>query len=374
MSRPTPVATRILVVLHDLSLGGTERIALRLADAWSGAGRRVTVLCGDPRGPSAALLGPGVELVGADPATPRGPGAVRRLAQATARRLAAHPADVLFAPGNHHWPVIPAAAGLAQGSRPVLVAQVSNPMRRPDRGLLRQALFDARARRLLAGIDAAVTLTAAEQVDVDAILRRPVATTIPLPALDDQAPAPTPRRGGPPVVLCVGRLVAQKRFDLAIRAFARLSTPGVRLRIAGEGPWRARLERSAADLGVADRVEILGYVADVRAELDRASLLLITSRYEGYAAVVIEALAAGRPVVSAPGIPAALDLLTRPERGALAASRDPSALADAMARILRRPAADPAELAAAVAGRRMEPIARAYLDLFDRLRSRPAPL
>ena len=369
MSAVAPVRTRILVVLHDLSLGGTERIAIRLANAWSAMGREVTLLCGEPRGPSAALVGPDVERVSADPTTSRGPGAVRRLGRAVARRLAEHPADLLFVPGNHHWPIVPAAARLPEGVRPRIVVQVSNPMRRSGRGLLRQALFDARARRLMTGADAAVTLTEAERREADAVLRRPVATHIPLPALDDDTPPPRPRSPRPPLVLCVGRLVPQKGFDLALAAFARIATPGARLIVAGSGPWRASLERMAAALDVSERVVFLGYVEDVRPLMDRAGALLVLSRFEGYAAVVVEALAAGLPVVATATVPAAVDLVTTPERGIVVETRDPAEIADALDRTLTpspdRPPEDPFALAAAVEGHRLSPVARAYLDLFD---------
>ncbi|MDB5424841.1 MAG: glycosyltransferase, partial [Phenylobacterium sp.] len=93
-------------MLHDLPLGGTERIAIRLANRWAALGRRVTLLCGSRRGALAGMIDPAVEVVECDPPIPRGPGSRRRLGQATAAFVARRRPDVLFVPGNYHWPIL----------------------------------------------------------------------------------------------------------------------------------------------------------------------------------------------------------------------------------------------------------------------------
>ena len=64
-------AEKIMIVMHDLPLGGTERIAVRLANRWAGLGRQVTIFCGDASGPTRALLDDSVEVVETRPAIPR---------------------------------------------------------------------------------------------------------------------------------------------------------------------------------------------------------------------------------------------------------------------------------------------------------------
>jgi L-malate glycosyltransferase len=106
----------------------------------------------------------------------------------------------------------------------------------------------------------------------------------------------------------VARLVAQKNVDLLVRAVARLD--GVRCVIAGDGAERQALAGRAAELGVADRVHFLGHreaVGDVLAALD---LYVVTSRTEGMSNAMLEALAAGVPVVSTP-VSGAADALQR---------------------------------------------------------------
>jgi glycosyltransferase involved in cell wall biosynthesis len=199
----------------------------------------------------------------------------------------------------------------------------------------------------------------------DAILSRRITVTAPLPALEDEMARPEPAPAGCRTILAAGRLAPQKDFDLALRAFARLPQPA-RLVILGEGPLRADLQRTAARLGVLDRVEMPGFVPDIRPWLDQARVFLLSSRYEGYGAVVIEALAAGRPVVSTDCTPATHELIGQVGCGAVIPVGDVQALADALGAALAAPPPDPATLAAAVDGHRIGPIANVYLEILDR--------
>ena len=98
------------------------------------------------------------------------------------------------------------------------------------------------------------------------------------------------------VLLCLGRLHPNKAFDIAIRALA--DAPRAVLWLAGSGPEEARLRALAASTGVADRVRWLGWRSDVGALLQTADILLCPSRHEPLGNVVIEAWAAGTPVIA----------------------------------------------------------------------------
>ncbi|MCO5171740.1 MAG: glycosyltransferase [Planctomycetes bacterium] len=143
--------------------------------------------------------------------------------------------------------------------------------------------------------------------------------------------------GAAPTVLFVGRLDPAKGADDLLRAFARLAGGGARLVLAGDGPERPALERLARDLGVADRVDLLGRRDDVPALLRGATVVAVPSRSEGLSNALLEALAAGCAVVATaigPNREAAGDAAL------LAPPGDVAALAGALARARRpRPAA-----------------------------------
>lgn len=113
-----------------------------------------------------------------------------------------------------------------------------------------------------------------------------------------------PRRE-PDRILVVSRLNPQKRPALALEALVELrrSRPAATLAFAGDGPLRPELEKVVACAGLGGEVEFLGHVDDVAVELSRSSCLLLTSSYEGCPLSVLEAMAAGVPVVAtrAPG-------------------------------------------------------------------------
>lgn len=354
-------------MLHDLPLGGTERIALRLAGAWAARGVAVTIFVGDAAGPLIGLMPATATVVKADPPIPRGRGARARLGRAAARHFTAHPVESLFVIGNYHWDIVPMLAAIP--ARPILVAQISSPVAKPQRGRFAQWWFARRMRRLLDGVDALVSLDRLAAQQADAILRRPLATMIPLPALDDTPPPPVPAPVAP-IILAAGRLVPQKDFPTLLRAMAALDRPDATLVIAGSGPDEPALRALADRLGLADRMVFAGYVADIRPLLDAARIFVLSSAYEGFGAVLIEALAAGRPVAACDCAPSVAMLLGDRPWGRIAPVGDDVRLAEAMYALLDAPGFDPLAIAATVDGYRIGPAADAYLDLFSRCKAR----
>ena len=130
-------------------------------------------------------------------------------------------------------------------------------------------------------------------------------------------------------LLAVGHLVPVKAQDLIIGALTLL--PGVRLVLAGDGPDRAKLENLARELKVADRVTFLGAVpqAQLRGHYGAADALVLSSSREGWANVLLEAMACGTPVVASRvyGTP---EVVAAPEAGVLMAERTYQGVADAV--------------------------------------------
>lgn len=136
---------------------------------------------------------------------------------------------------------------------------------------------------------------------------------------------------GRPVVLTCARLDVQKGHQVLLEAAARL--PDARFAIAGDGPERAALEAQAAALGIGDRVVFLGDRDDVPALLRACDAFALPSLYEGSSLAVLEAMAAGRAVVSS-AIGGTDELIVNGESGVLVPPGDAPSLADALRRVL----------------------------------------
>ena len=145
---------------------------------------------------------------------------------------------------------------------------------------------------------------------------------------------------GEPVILCLGRLVQQKGFDIALKAFARIvpAFPKAHLQIVGEGVEEAALKQLAATLGISHQVRFVGSVPPhaVREVLNQASMVLLPSRYEGLPLVALEAARMQRPIISSDvdGLP---ELVRDQESGLVLAENNEHELAKAILYLLQNP-------------------------------------
>ena len=345
-------ARRILICLHDFHRGGTERIALGLARAWTEAGRDVTILCGSTEGGLRDEVDPRVRVVALDPPVRRGLFSRFRLARAMAARLDDLKPDIVFLPGNFHALL---ANGLRTATRAPIALKISNPPV-PDVPLA-------------AGVFRWLTRGVTGFAAMNQGLRRRLQAMLPgrhIVALHDPVyiqPAPVALRTGKRI-LWIGRLERQKDPLLALDVIA--ATKGLQPTMLGEGTLRPVVEQRINALGLQDRVLCHGHVAAIEPFLAGADALLITSRYEGGPAVAVEALAQGVPVVSTDCSFLLHDLITAPQAGRIVAARDPAQLAGAVAEVLAQPAA-PEKLKALAAPFEPRACAEAYLHWFDSL-------
>jgi glycosyltransferase involved in cell wall biosynthesis len=232
-----------------------------------------------------------------------------------------------------------AVAGLR--SRPGLILRETNSHRhRDDLGLLHRKLVGwaySRADAVVAlseGVreelmedyllDPRYTVTIHNPVDVSGIA---AATEAVRNSIQD-----VPNDG--PLIVGCGRLHRQKGFDLLIEAFADLDDARAQLVILGEGPERKALETLARSKGVADRVLMPGFERRPEKWLAKAAIFVLPSRWEGFGHVLVEALAAGVPVVSAWAPHGPADILDDGKTGLLVPTGNAVALGTAINRLL----------------------------------------
>lgn len=101
-----------------------------------------------------------------------------------------------------------------------------------------------------------------------------------------------------PLVVGVGRLCRARAPDLAVATLARMSTPGARLRLVGDGEDRPAIEDQIVACDLTGRVEMVGFRPDPAPDLRAADVVLIPSRYDGMALVLLEAMACGAAIVA----------------------------------------------------------------------------
>ncbi len=146
-----------------------------------------------------------------------------------------------------------------------------------------------------------------------------------------------------PTLIAVGRLNVQKDFATLLRAFAMVRKHrDIRLVIFGEGPERENLEALARDLGVAQTVSLPGFTHNPYAAMSRASLFVLSSRWEGLPTVLIEAMACGCPVVATDCPSGPSEILEGGRYGPLTEVGNVQGLADTILGALEHPVSEEA--------------------------------
>ena len=325
---------RILFFLPDLDGGGSQRTLVNLAGALPRDRFTATLAAGRTDGPARDWIANHVPLV--DLNAPR----LRWTLTPLRGRVKRERPHILFS----SMPDANVAASLAVAglrSRPGLILRETNSHHhRGDLGWLRRKLIGwayGRADAVVAlsegvreelvedcALDPGRTVTIHNPVDVAGIAAATQAVK------DGIQEVPS---NGPLIVGC-GRLHRQKGFDLLIEAFADLDDAKTRLVILGKGPEREALEALARSKGVADRVLMPGFESHPEKWLAQATLFVLPSRWEGFGHVLVEALAAGVPVVSAWAPHGPADILDDGETGIMVPTGNAAALGAAIDRLL----------------------------------------
>lgn len=337
----TPVAgppIHVLLLCESLAVsGGVERFVCEMGNALAARGMRVTLGNVDtPRervvyavDAKLGVVSAGVRLPaeGARTRVGRGLAILRarwRVGRALSRLINEAQADVIVFNG-----LVTACSVLAwkRGARARSICCDHNHF------TARSRLWQRLRAAIYPRVGAVVSLTEVDRPRFAAL--NPRTLTI---ANTSSLHADAPALPAAPHVLAVGRLQAQKGFDLLLGAWREVvrAVPEARLRIVGEGPLGAELAALANELGVASSVEWTAPTDRIEALYREAAVFVLSSRYEGMPLALLEAQALGVPAV-------AFDCPTGPreivgiETGIVVAAEDVSALAAGMVRLLRDP-------------------------------------
>ncbi|WP_242181838.1 glycosyltransferase [Sphingomonas sp. CARO-RG-8B-R24-01] len=334
---PSARPLRILTFLKSFDPGGVEKVAIRLAEAWHDEGAVVHVLMGEDRG---AMRDTAPSLSYAFCTTAEKP----RRSRPSLRLLARLPMtvrqfrpDVIFVAGNTYAGIAVALKLLLGSACPPIALKVSNDLERADMPPVLRAAYRQWLRIQGRFVDQFVGMAEANRPELTAAfgVTDDRVSIVHDPAVSQEQVRRMARLRSVPAMasgrrfLAVGRLVPQKNFVLLVHAFADVACAGDELVILGEGPSRDRILQTAAERGVRDQVLMPGH-GDPSAWLAQSDLFVLSSDYEGVPAVVIEALAAGLPIVATRCSVAMPELLGAGRFGRLVPRRDRRALANAM--------------------------------------------
>jgi glycosyltransferase involved in cell wall biosynthesis len=161
------------------------------------------------------------------------------------------------------------------------------------------------------------------------------------PSLDSMLAEPPDHpwlRDDGPVLVAVGRLSPQKGYPVMLRALAEVRrTVAARLLVLGEGTERPSLEALASELGLSDAVDFIGFVQNPFSYMQAASGYVLSSHWEGFPFVLVEASRAGAAIVATNSPFGADEVLVPEETGLLVPPNDATALAAGIVRLLQEP-------------------------------------
>ena len=138
-----------------------------------------------------------------------------------------------------------------------------------------------------------------------------------------------------PIVVAVGRLVNQKGFSFLLEAIELVNRKSpTRLIIIGDGELRAKLEKQAEEIAIKDKVDFIGIRKNPFAYMARCDLFVLSSLFEGFPNVLVEAMALGLPVISTNCPYGPCDIIEDGENGILVPVGDTQAISEAILRVL----------------------------------------
>lgn len=333
---------RIALFFSSLRGGGIERGMLNLAGGLLRQGVEVDLVVVQKTGELQTQIPGGARLIDL--------GARRSLTALSPliRYLKVERPTTLLAGGTHNN-IIAIWARMGSGV-PVrlLVSEHNNILEAAAHGSVRQKLLPLAARLFYRHADAVVAVSSSLAKIVSQTIHQPaqeihsIYNAVVTPELKVLAAQPLNHpwfaKGEPPVVLAVGRLALQKDYPTLLRAFARVqSRRPVRLLILGEGDQRERLTHLAGQLGILENLSMPGFDPNPYRFMARCGVFVLSSAWEGFAIVIVEALACGAQVVATDCPSGPAEILENGKYGRLVTVGDDVALATAIEEALDHP-------------------------------------
>ena len=333
---------RVLTYLHSFEAGGVERDILRFNKAWKDAGLNVLIALGRREGPLETDASPDVPIR----LLQRGRLSTRHwetlwMITKLPRVIRDWQPNVIFCAGNSYSIVAIVVRLLLGRDCPPIVFRVSNDLVRRDMWWPIRWLYRRWLRLHPRFFAATVAMAAPARSEIIEYMRADPGSVVAIDngslTLADAARLAAARDAlrrdhVGRHYLAVGRLAPQKNFELLVEAFAAIALPDDRLTIIGEGPRRAAIEGRAHTLGVAAQLSMPGHCSPLDSYFAKADALVLSSDFEGLGIIVLEALAAGLPVVATDCGPNMAMLVEGV--GRLVPTRDAGALAAAMAAVV----------------------------------------
>ncbi|MFC6487611.1 glycosyltransferase family 4 protein [Nitratireductor sp. GCM10026969] len=315
---------KIAFVLSGLAAGGAEKIVNLIAHHRLDRGDTIRVFALNAADPCSYF--PYSPEIGIEPLGGRRAGSLRgaRVLVQLRRRLAAFGPDLVIS----FLTKINTLTGLTTLGLPtrIVMSERNNFLLQRKNPLWRLAgpIAARRSTFLVMQTEAALSALPAH------LRTRAVVIPNPVTLREETPPAPS----GEPGIVAVGRLERQKGFDLLIAAFRRVAddVPTTTLTIFGEGPERAALEQQARDLGLRERVRLPGVTTSPAGWIRSGNIFVLSSRFEGFPNVLLEALAAGMATVAFDCLWGPAEILTD-GAGILVPAGDTAGLGEALRRV-----------------------------------------
>ena len=325
--------THIAIFVPSMRGGGAERVMLTLANEFAERGHRVDLVLAKAEGPYLPGVSDKVHLV--DLNVPR----VLRSLWPLMRYLRRERPDAMLSALNYANVIAILAWKLARVPTRLVVSEHISVSRAPaqlggkiTRGLMRwlypkadkvvcvSKALEADVQRLI-GVPAHKTVTIYNPVDIEMIQQK----------MQEPVDHPWIMSGTAPVLLAVGRLNMQKDYPTLLQAFKHLrDRREARLIILGQGEEELRLKELAADLGIAGDVDFVGFQNNPFAWMARCDVYVMSSAWEGFGNVLVEAMCAGAAVVSTDCNSGPAEILENGRWGHLVPIGDNEGLSDAI--------------------------------------------